>query len=136
MTALLGNGFKVPPGVSRPTALASIHHYDQIALRTQNNLVEIADSGCFRWQDHVFREDDYPAYQPIMPTTTKTGKPARTDLGAYRKWRTWQMSDHLPLWVEIKMDFTKPYLESLRGIGTPLANFDPASGPAPKALAS
>jgi endonuclease/exonuclease/phosphatase family metal-dependent hydrolase len=75
MTALLGNGFKVPPGVSRPTALASIHHYDQIALRTQNNLVEIADSGCFRWQDHVFREDDYPAYQPIMPTTTKTGKP-------------------------------------------------------------
>ena len=134
MDALLGNGFKVPAELRKPTALASANFYDQIALRTQNKLVEIKGAGCFHWQKHVFRDpDDHAAYKPLMPTKTKTGKPAKTDLAAYRKWRTWQMSDHLPLWTEIKMDFTEPYLDSLRARETPLANFDPASGPRPEA---
>jgi hypothetical protein len=64
-----------------------------------------------------------------MPTKTKTGKPAKTDLAAYKKWRTWQMSDHLVLWTEIKMDFTESYLESLRVGEKPLATFAPATGP-------
>ena len=124
MEALLGNGFKIPPGVSKPTALASAHFYDQIALRTENKLFEVASSGCFHWQDFVFRdEEDFAAYQPLMPTVTKSGKPQKTDLGAYRKWRTWQMSDHLPLWVEIKTDFTEDYLGSLREGEKPLADF-------------
>ncbi len=32
------------------------------------------------------------------------------------------MSDHLPLWAEIKMDFTNDYLNSLKTGHTPLAN--------------
>lgn len=32
----------------------------------------------------------------------------------YNEWRTFQMSDHLPLWVEIKIDFTDKYLDYLR----------------------
>jgi exonuclease III len=31
----------------------------------------------------------------------------------YEKWRTFQMSDHLPLWVELKIDFSDQYLEYL-----------------------
>lgn len=31
----------------------------------------------------------------------------------YHKWRTFQMSDHLPLWVELKIDFSDEYLEYL-----------------------
>ncbi len=31
----------------------------------------------------------------------------------YLEWRTFQMSDHLPLWVEIKIDFSDQYLEYL-----------------------
>ena len=31
----------------------------------------------------------------------------------YEEWRTFQMSDHLPLWVELKIDFTDGYLEYL-----------------------
>ncbi len=64
-----------------------------------------------------------------MPGTTKTGKPAKTDLAAFKTWRTWQMSDHLPLWAEIKMDFTEAYLSSLKSKNEPLANFTPAAGP-------
>lgn len=31
----------------------------------------------------------------------------------YNEWRTFQMSDHLPLWVEIEIDFTDGYLNYL-----------------------
>ena len=92
--------------------------------------MEIQDAGCFHWQDYVFRDDaDYADYKQLMPRKTKRGKPAKTDAAAYRKWRTWQMSDHLPLWTEIKMDFTESYLKSLKSSGTPLAKFNPESGP-------
>jgi hypothetical protein len=73
----------------------------------------------------VYRESDYEAYKPQMPARTKKGKVAKTDLLAYKKWRTWQMSDHLPLWAEIKMDFTEAYLRSLKTGAQPLANFHP-----------
>ncbi|MEF3366754.1 endonuclease/exonuclease/phosphatase family protein [Methylocystis sp. 9N] len=135
MGALLGGGFEVPAALRKPTALASANFYDQIALRTQNKLVEIKNAGNFPWQNYVFRDDavDYAAYKPFMPTKTKTEKPIKTDIGAYRKWRTWQMSDHLPLWTEIKVDFTEAYLESLRTGAEPLADFSRKSVSAPSA---
>jgi len=36
----------------------------------------------------------------------------------YTEWRTFQMSDHLPLWVELKIDFSNEYLNYL-GTYTP-----------------
>lgn len=129
MDALLGNGFAVPAELRKPTALASAHCYDQIALRTQDKLVEVDNAGSFHWQNYVFRDDDHEIYKPMLPTQTKTGKPAKTDKSSYLKWRTWQMSDHLPLWAEIKMDFTDAYLNSLRSRAEPLATFTPETGP-------
>ena len=129
MDALLGNGFTVPKELRKPTALASANFYDQIALRAKEKVVQIEKAGCFHWQDYVFREADYATYKPFMPTKKKNGKPARTDVAAYKKWRTWQMSDHLPLWTEIKMDFTESYLQSLKTNKQPLADFAPETGP-------
>jgi hypothetical protein len=31
----------------------------------------------------------------------------------YRQWRTFQVSDHLPLWVELQTDFADAYLASV-----------------------
>jgi hypothetical protein len=31
----------------------------------------------------------------------------------YRQWRTFQVSDHLPLWVELRTDFADAYLASV-----------------------
>jgi endonuclease/exonuclease/phosphatase family metal-dependent hydrolase len=31
----------------------------------------------------------------------------------YRDWRTYQMSDHLPMWIELRIDFGDDYLESI-----------------------
>ena len=30
-----------------------------------------------------------------------------------KEWRTFRLSDHLPLWVELEIDFSTPYLDSL-----------------------
>ena len=29
-------------------------------------------------------------------------------------WRTWQLSDHLPMWTELKINFSQPYLERIK----------------------
>jgi len=137
MDALLGNGFTVPNQLRKPTALASANYYDQIALRAREKIVQIEKAGCFHWQKYVFRDEaDYETYKLFMPTKTKKEKPAKTDLAAYKKWRTWQMSDHLPLWAEIKMDFTDSYLQSLQTRNQPLAEFTPETGPRADASAT
>ena len=124
MKALTDNGFTVPKELQIRTALASDNYYDQIAVKSRDNIVEIRSAGCFKWQDYVFRDDvDHATYQELMPKRTKGGKAAKRDLAAYRKWRTWQISDHLPLWTEIKMDFTDKYLTSLKSGNRPLADF-------------
>ena len=133
MKALLGGGFEVRPELRKPTALASANYYDQIALRTQEKQFELRNSGCFHWQEYVYRDADYATYKELMPKKTASNKAAKNDLAAYRKWRTWQMSDHLPLWAEIKTDFTDAYLQSLKSGATPLAEFHPKTGVRPEA---
>ena len=50
--------------------------------------------------------------------TTSEGNP-RSDSGKhtyYRTyWRTHQMSDHLPMWVELKIDYSREYLKDKAG---------------------
>lgn len=133
MDALLGGGFEVRHELRKPTALASANYYDQIALRTQSELFEIQAADSFHWQKYVFRDEaDYAVYRPFMPTKTKQGKAAKVDATGYRTWRTWQMSDHLPLWAEIKMDFTESYLESLKTGRNPKAHFPSGAATAGK----
>ncbi len=31
----------------------------------------------------------------------------------YTDWRTFQISDHLPMWIELRMDFGDDYLEEI-----------------------
>ena len=38
-------------------------------------------------------------------------------------WRSFQLSDHKPIWVELKVDFTNEYLNSLKPQKEPLADF-------------
>ena len=48
-------------------------------------------------------------------TTLKKARDSETALKTrYEEWRTFQMSDHLPLWAEIRVDFSGKYLEYLK----------------------
>lgn len=75
--------------------------FDQIAFlsRDVKTQLALARSGTFPFFDHVYRDSDWQVYQPQM-TESK-----------YKQWRTFKMSDHLPLWVEVGVDFGKEYLE-------------------------
>jgi hypothetical protein len=63
----------------------------------------------------VFRDDaeDMRIYRSFIPDRDPEAgsHAARTAEDLYRKWRTWQMSDHSPLWVEIETDFSEDYLK-------------------------
>ena len=67
----------------------------------------------------VFRDDpeDVKLYKSFVPAKDpETGAhAAKTAEALYRKWRTWQMSDHAPLWVEIETDFSEDYLKQFAG---------------------
>jgi endonuclease/exonuclease/phosphatase family metal-dependent hydrolase len=75
--------------------------FDQIAFlaREVQTQMGLARAGTFPFFDHVYRDADWQTYQP------------QTTLNKYKQWRTFKMSDHLPLWVEVFVDFGDAYLE-------------------------
>ncbi len=135
MEALKEGGFEVPEDLQRHrTNLGNNMHYDQIALRTLEKSLEIGASGVFDFYKSVYRskKDDLDQYLSTKAadqlrfdevTVEVNGreekrKVARDDAATLKyykkKWRTWQMSDHKLMWVELKTDFTESYLKSLK----------------------
>ncbi|MEC8036063.1 MAG: endonuclease/exonuclease/phosphatase family protein [Pseudomonadota bacterium] len=118
MTALQSHGFTVPDAISgRKVRADGDHFYDQIAVRVLDPRFRVVTGGIVDMYADVFRdtEEDRSIYAPLMPAEApeEEGEKKATQEGLYRKWRTWQMSDHAPLWVEIETDFTDDYLERL-----------------------
>lgn len=120
MKALTDEGFVVPeeiqsiPGSNVPKN----KKYDQIAFRVrQGRLNTTGQAGVFDPFESVYRDEDEKAYAKEMGDsykTTSTGKP-RKDPGQYYRtyWRTHQISDHLPMWVELRINYTEPFLKRL-----------------------
>ncbi len=119
MAALQSKGFKVPPEIDGDKVRQSGNHfYDQIAVRVKDKRFKIIGGGMVQLFDDVFRDDDldtYAAHIPAQDPEKKTKFKATTPEGRYRKWRTWQMSDHAPLWIELRTDFADDYLEEIAG---------------------
>jgi hypothetical protein len=132
MQALEDQGFTVPDAIkgdqinsSDPTRRP--HFYDQIAVRVADPRFEVLSGGMFDVYDYVYRDEDIAAYETDLaqaqasiaknkdkpPDPEEPGDTGADPLAFYHRWRTWQMSDHYPLWVEIKTDFTDEYLAGL-----------------------
>lgn len=137
MEALVDNGFSIPDVLQNfKTNLSKNKYYDQIAFKHHDKRLEFGRAGALDFRDAVFGENDFDKYYNSMPAAfrdfhtrgNRKGTP-RSDQEKreyYNKeWITWQMSDHLLLWVELKVDFTNHYIESLKPGRTPLA--DPPS---------
>lgn len=132
MQALESEHFVIPENLKKENSnLKGDKHYDQIALKVREKRLEIGASGVFPFDHSVFRAIDFDAYFEYMPPDKrdrhyrgpKKGQPrTESEKREYYvdEWRTWQMSDHLPMWVELKVDFTDDYLESLKPGHTPL----------------
>lgn len=115
--ALERQGFAVPEALTKKRAqLDGRHYYDQIAFRAGEDRVELAGSGAFRHFDAVFRdsEEDFAAYRELMPEEKADDLWNGGPRGYYSDhWRSWQISDHLLLWVALKVDFSDHYLSTI-----------------------
>jgi endonuclease/exonuclease/phosphatase family metal-dependent hydrolase len=115
MQALKSNGFVVPKQIDgNEVRDEDDHFYDQIAVRVKDKRFRVTGGGMIDMFADVFRDDDLQIYRKHMPKKDpeapgKTLPPEKM----YEKWRTWQMSDHSPLWIEIATDFADDYLAEL-----------------------
>lgn len=116
MAALKTNDFRVPEPLTKipGSNVKKDKYYDQIALwegesqrrRTYTRITSYR-AGVFDYFKYVYREADEPIYKPFMFKPGSTTE-AYAD---YKKWRTYQMSDHLPMWLELRIDFAEEYLD-------------------------
>ncbi len=126
--ALTDAGFIVPPALQQ-VPVTNIGKkkrcYDQIAFKVRPNRLQVLSANVFDFYNVVFTNDDERTYASRMGKSYRVaniGKPneqPRSDRSKstyYRsKWRTFQMSDHLLMWVELGIDFGKEYLSAKSG---------------------
>lgn len=114
--ALTSTGFKVPPALAKDELKGSNvkmdKHYDQIVFMNRKGVFEFTNqAGIFDFYKYVFKEDDSETYKEhVLKNQTEEGEQDGKLLSKYKTWRTFQMSDHLPMWTEIRIDNTKEYL--------------------------
>lgn len=113
MKALKSKGFAVPSQIDGTKVRVDDkdHFYDQIAVRVPDPRFKTTTGGMIDIYKDVFRDtgEDTALYGPLMPKFDPNASAAKTR-AQYLEWRTWQMSDHKPLWVEIQTDYAEQYL--------------------------
>lgn len=113
-------GFRLPEKLEKDiligTNVRKDKFYDQIVINEKEGNACILGGGIFDYFNHVFRDEDFDQYKESMKLARKKGngvaKPVNDTY--YKKWRTYQMSDHLPMWAEFDINFSKRYLEDKR----------------------
>jgi endonuclease/exonuclease/phosphatase family metal-dependent hydrolase len=103
--------------------------YDQIAYRSREGRFEATgNAGVIDYYRHVFRDGDAAIYRPYIDEyiaarrkagkkTPKTPATEKAAVSQYKTWRTYQLSDHRPLWAEFRVDFSDDYLREARAAG-------------------
>jgi endonuclease/exonuclease/phosphatase family metal-dependent hydrolase len=118
--ALDDAGFVVPKAIKEMPGGSNLKgdkFYDQIAFHDPGRrLRATSKAGVFDFQKAVFGKGDHRYYMSEMAKTDGKKFHAAKDKAAYfDKWRTFQVSDHLPLWVELTIDFSQGYLATRGG---------------------
>ena len=117
MKAITDKGFIIPPELQNlPSNAIKTKHYDQIAFKVRpEKFGTTGRAGVFDFFKTVFRPEDEHLYVEEMGESynTKSNGQPRSNKSLYYKtyWRTHQMSDHLPMWTELKVDYSDDYLE-------------------------
>lgn len=119
--ALENNGFHMPKGIiGQATDLAGNHCYDQIAFMSKllEGQMKSAKGGALSPIDVCYALEDEAEYAALLGEKyAKLDKKKRS--AYYKQWRTFQLSDHRPLWVELEIDWSRGFLAN-RMNGKPL----------------
>ncbi len=124
MDALTSAGWVIPEELQKLPGTNVPHDkfYDQIAVRpVAHRFQPTGPAGVVDYYDSVFRQADRDLYAAAMGapfSMSSTGVPRSehaksTYYASY--WRTHQMSDHLPMWIDLRVDYSQDHL---LGIGT------------------
>ena len=123
MTALKRHGFVIPEDLADiPSNVKRNRFYDQIAFKGRDGQLQFGGrAGVFDFFQTLFTREDAAIYLALIEKPDKlelddNGRPLLSDknvLYYLDTWRTFQMSDHLPMWVELKIDFSEEYLRDL-----------------------
>ena len=135
MRALEEEGFEVPD--IGPTSLTGAKHYDQIAFTGLDDKTHQLEKGVVRFLDAVFTDDERDAYEEVAKAIRKDRRAGESfwefhrevraaleegrEIGEayadwareYPSWRTHEMSDHLPIWIELRVDYSNEYLRDI-----------------------
>jgi hypothetical protein len=125
MRALTDNGFIVPKSLQNTTNLGRDKYYDQIAFKTDCELIAYVDqpatdkkksyAGIVEIFETLYTPDFFSTYETAAKATpngkNKTGAALKN---YYEDWSTYQLSDHKPLWVRLKVNDALAYLERLQ----------------------
>ena len=124
MAALLASGFKTAGALENIASnIGRDKYYDQIVFHTRPGVLEYSETptpdgkpraGVFEIFRNVFTEAQLDDYQSSATATTagddKTGDELRD---YYLDWRTYQFSDHLPMWIQLRVNDSSSYLERI-----------------------
>ena len=95
--------------------------YDQIAFAPMDDKVKYTGkSGIFDMYQSIFKDEDESIYWDDMKNKKYRGDEV-INLSSEKRseyyqnyWRTFQISDHFPLWIELEIDFSDAYLENAK----------------------
>lgn len=107
--ALEKNGFVVPKALMtlKGTNVKRDKEYDQIAFLDRKKRFTVKNAGVFDFYQSVFSANAENLWKETMGEGYRKSK-SRTRY--YKDWRTYQMSDHFPLWVELTINHAEDYL--------------------------
>jgi exonuclease III len=117
MQALIQYGFTIPPELQKPSNFLETRYFSQIAFLVKENQLQLGSSnppaGVFNFFNAVFREEEAKTYIDLGDWAGQETQGPNAER-KYKFWRTSQISDHLPLWVELKIDFSDQTLLQMR----------------------
>lgn len=110
--ALLDNGFSVSP--LPPSSLDGKKAYDQIAFTGPLDSENLLRGDIIPWHEAVYTTSDAASYAAMAADPAVAALPVGTypqTEKAFSTWRTHEISDHLPVWIELRIDFSEAYLK-------------------------
>ena len=119
--ALEEGSFYIPQAIrEHPSDLGRTKHYDQIAFKlTRDKNMPVFDEDCqragaFDFTKSVYGPEDVDLYRGYFDEKN-TAKKTEAQIKEYYMtyYRTFQMSDHLPLWIELRIDFSTEALKKI-----------------------
>ncbi len=123
MKALEQNGFVVPETLQKPTNFNRDKFYDQIAFKTRQGVIDFIEqeengktpnAGIVQLFENIMTENDFNEYEQDARNSPNGSGSSGEDLrDYYRKWKTYQLSDHMPLWARLYVNSSAEYLDEL-----------------------